>query len=503
MAYRKKPMIVILVLLAAAAAGCSGYVSGSGLEFAEKTIIVKKGGDLQAALDKAVPGDSIVLEAGATFSGSFRLPNKSGNEFITVRSSAADAHLPAAGVRIDPAKHKAYLPKLVSDIKGQPVISAADGAHHFRFIAIEFGPTIEGMYDIIRIGTGQEKRVEELPHHIEFDCVWIHGSKTEGQRRGIAANGRHIRIINSYISDIKKKGDESQGIAAWATDGPIEITNNYIEGAAQSVLFGGAGSYLKLVPADCIVDSNHLNKPIEWKSEEWVVKNIFEIKNGRRIKVTNNLMTNNWAMGQDGNAILFTTRADNGSATIIEDIEFSGNIVRGTGGGLNILGTEGSGGHRLTVRNNIFDDIDGQKWGGGGHFMKVTQWDGLTIENNTIFQKNNIAVAYGEPVQGFVFRRNIVFENEYGFHGEEIGSGQRAIEKFFPGGTVTGNIIIGGHKDQYREPNLFPASIEQVGFEKVPGGYTFRPNSPYVKAVVDGKRIGADINEKTVGTKIP
>ena len=69
-------------------------------------------------------------------------------------------------------------------------------------------------------------------------------------------------------------------------------------------------------------------------------------------------------MGQDGNAILFTTRADNGNATVIEDIEFSGNIVRGSGGGMNILGSEGAGGHRLTVRNNIFDDLDGSKWGG-------------------------------------------------------------------------------------------------------------------------------------------
>lgn len=496
-------MAIILILIAAAlsAAGCSSYVSGTSLEFAEKTIIVKKGGDFQAALEKAVPGDTILLETGATFSGSFKLPSKPGGEFITIRSSAADPDLPPAGVRIDPVRYKARLPKLVSDVKGEPVISAADGAHHFRFVGVEFGPTIEGLYDIIRIGTGQEKRVEDLPHHIEFDRVWIHGSKTEGQRRGIAANGRHIRIVNSYISDIKRKGDESQGIAAWATDGPVEIINNYIEGAAENILFGGAGSYLKLVPTDCIVDSNHLNKPVEWKSEDWVVKNLFEIKNGRRIKVTNNLMTNNWAMGQDGNAILFTTRADNGPATIIEDIEFSGNIVRGTGAGLNILGTEGAGGHRLTIHNNVFEDVDGGKWGGGGHFMKVTQWDGLVIENNTIFQKNNIANAYGQPVKGFVFRGNIVFENEYGFHGEDIGSGQRAIDKFFPGGTVTGNLIIGGNKDFYREPNSFPATRDVVGLD--PSGHKLRPDSLFTGSEKAGRAAGADVDEKKVGVRAP
>ncbi len=478
--------------LIAFASGCTSFASGSSLEFGDKTITVRKGGDLQSALDKAVPGDTILLEAGETFSGAFTLPAKNGSEFITITTTASGSQLPQAGLRLDPEKYRSVLPKIVSNVKGEPSIAAENGAHHYRFVAVEFGPTIGGMYDIIRIGTGSEDKVDDLPHHIEFDRVWIHGSPTEGQRRGIAANGRNIRVVNSYISDIKRKGDESQGIAAWATDGPIEISNNYIEAAAQSILFGGAGSKLKLVPTDCVVDSNRLNKPTAWKGTDWVVKNIFEIKNGRRIKVTNNLMTNNWAMGQDGNAILFTTRADNGPATIIEDIEFSGNIVRGTGGGMNILGGEGSGGHRLTIRNNVFDDVDGSKWGGGGHFMKVTDWDGLIIENNTIIQKNNICVAYGAPVKGFAFRKNIVLENEYGMFGDGLGSGQRAIDKYFPGATVTQNAIVGGRQEMYREPNSFPASLADLGFADV-------RNGDYRTKKFAG--IGAEIDSASVGRK--
>lgn len=488
----KKLLRQVLFFTAISVLVCSSCAAGGGLKFGDKTITVKRGGDLQTALNKAAPGDTIFLESGVTFEGPFTLPKKSGTEFITIRTSAPDEQLPPAGTRLGPEKYKDKLAKLASATKGEPVISATDGAHHFRFIGVEFGPTPEGLYDIIRIGTGQEKTVDDLPHHIEFDRVWIHGSKTDGQRRGIAANGRHIKVLNSYISDIKRKGDESQGIAAWATDGPIEIVNNYIEAAAQSILFGGAASNLKLVPTDCIVDSNHLNKPLEWKGTDWVVKNIFEIKNGRRIKVTNNLMTNNWAMGQDGNAILFTTRADNGNATIIEEIEFSGNIVRGSGGGMNILGGEGSGGHRLIVRNNVFDDIDGQKWGGGGHFMKVTDWDGLIIENNTILQKNNITVAYGNPVKGFVFRKNIVSENEYGFFGDSVGSGQRAIDKYFPGASVTQNFIVGGNRDLYREPNSFPASIADVGFADPRSG-------DYRTRKIAG--IGANLDVALVGRK--
>src|SRR5205085_3629645 len=63
-------------------------------------INVRAGDDLQAALDRAHAGDTIMLAAGATFRGAFRLPNKTGADFITIRSAAADAQLPAPGERL-------------------------------------------------------------------------------------------------------------------------------------------------------------------------------------------------------------------------------------------------------------------------------------------------------------------------------------------------------------------------------------------------------------------
>jgi hypothetical protein len=380
------------------------------------------------------------------------------------------------------------------------VITAVGGAHHFRFIGVEFGATKDGTGNIIQLGTTEEKRIEDLPHHIEFDRVYIHGSPTEGQRRGIAANGKFIRVANSYISDIKKAGDESQAIAVWATDGPIEIVNNYLEAAAENILFGGAGSFLKLVPTDCVVRDNFLNKPLEWRDKSWAVKNLFEIKNGRRIKVENNLMTGNWGMAQDGTAILFTTRADNGNETVIEDIEFTNNIVRGSASAVNILGSEGGGGRRLTIRNNIFEDINGQKWNGGGFFLKSTDWDELIIENNTIIQSGNITISYGEPVRNFVFRNNIVFENEYGFKGDSVNSGKPTIDKFFPNADISYNAIIGGNAALYRGRNMYPVSVNQVGFENAgSGNFQLRSDSPLRGKGFGSRQIGAELNGKLIG----
>src|ERR1041385_7295732 len=53
------------------------------------TLVVPAGGDLQAAINSAAPGDTIVLDAGATYRGPFTLPAKSGDSYITIQSSRA------------------------------------------------------------------------------------------------------------------------------------------------------------------------------------------------------------------------------------------------------------------------------------------------------------------------------------------------------------------------------------------------------------------------------
>ncbi len=475
-----------------------GDLNLSDPEIQGNKIFVRKGDSFQKALNQAKAGDTILLDAGATFKGSFALPNKSGNEFITIRTSANDSQLPAANKRLEPKKYASVLAKLESNIKGESVITTQAGSHHFRFIGIEFMPTIEGYYNIIQIGTNDETKIEDLPHHIEFDRVYIHGSDEFGQRRGIAANGRHIKIVNSHISNIKRRGEESAAIGAWATDGPIIIENNYLEASGINILFGGASSPLMLTPTNCIVKNNHLNKRLEWKGTDWVVKNLFEIKNGKNIKVQNNLMTNNWLMSQDGTAILFTVREDSGKGAFIQDIDFSNNIIRGSSGAVNIYGAEGKGGKNLVIRNNIFDDIDGEKWGGTGFFLKATQWDGLTIENNTIIQKGSITNAYGEPIKNMIFRNNIVFQNEYGFFGDSFGGGKRAINKYFPRALIEKNIIIAGDSAEYGINNYYPASIRQIGFADMKS-YNLGNNNPYKTKGSDGKQVGANLNPSEVG----
>src|SRR5213083_2704090 len=105
-----------------------------------RTLAVLAGGDLQAALNAAVGGDVITLQAGATFSGPFTLPNKSGTGWIIVRTSA-DSTLPPPGTRITGAYAGPALPKIVVGAGVGGALRTTSGAHHFRFIGIEFAPT--------------------------------------------------------------------------------------------------------------------------------------------------------------------------------------------------------------------------------------------------------------------------------------------------------------------------------------------------------------------------
>src|SRR6266508_569383 len=75
------------------------------------TLIVPAGGDLQGAINAAQPGDTVVLQAGATYVGPITLPLKSGSTYITVQSSALDS-LPS-GQRVTPGA-SGLMPKIVS-----------------------------------------------------------------------------------------------------------------------------------------------------------------------------------------------------------------------------------------------------------------------------------------------------------------------------------------------------------------------------------------------------
>jgi hypothetical protein len=223
------------------------------------TITVNAGGNLQTAINNAQPGDTILLQAGATFTGNFTLTAKSGTAYITIRSAAADTSFPGANVRIDP-RYASLLPKIKSATTSS-ALTTAPGAHHWRLQFLEFQANSGGIGEIIRLGSSSEVNAANQAHHIVIDRVYIHGDPKLGIKRGIALNSGDTTIVNSYISDVKAVGQDSQAICGWNGPGPYRIENNYLEAAAENVMFGGSTPGIQnLVPSNITIRRNHFSK---------------------------------------------------------------------------------------------------------------------------------------------------------------------------------------------------------------------------------------------------
>ncbi len=524
-----QPSIINGMINASAQSGATpelprAYLNTNYTPPAGRTIAVSAGGDFQAALNQAQPGDVITLQAGATFTGNFTLPNKSGSGWIVIRSSTADSNLPRPGARVTPS-FSSVMPKIISP-NSEPAIRTASGAHHYRFIGLEIGVQ-RGVriYDIVRFGGG-ENSLSQLPNNLIVDRCYIHGNPADTSRRGVMLNSASTAVIDSYISDIHEEGADSQAICGWNGPGPFKIVNNYLEGAGENVMFGGAPpSIQNLIPSDIEFRLNHLYKPVSWKKghstyagRPWTIKNIFEIKNGQRLLVDQNVFENNWAGAQVGFAILFTPRGEAGVApwATAQDVTFTNNILRHSGSGINIAGADSNStsqpSHRILIRNNLIDDIDGDEWGSvdygpaSGRFAQIVGGPrDITIEHNTIFQSGTLIIADNGPSPGFVFRNNIANHNQYGVTGSGKGVGSAAMSYYFPGAIFERNVIVGTPQGvSYPGNNFTPATMDQVGFVNLAGGdYRLAPSSPYRNAGTDGKDIGCQLGVPSTSNPSP
>jgi PKD repeat protein len=579
-----------------------------------ETRVVPAGASLQAAINAAQPGDVIELQAGATYTGNFVLPVKSGASYITIRSTP-DARLPGPGQRINPALHRALLAKIRSH-NAMSALKTAPGAHHWRLQLLEFDANVGGFSDIIKFGDGDadQNSLSLVPYELEIDRCYIAGDPLLGQKRGIALNSKSTRIVGSVIVDIKGVGMDTNAICGWSGPGPYVIENNYFEAAGENLMFGGADpKILGLVPSDITLRLNHFVKPRSWQqpiigtptasaspvaggtlpagtygyrvvarrsvgqggmgtslasvqvvatlgapgavrvtwaavptateyrvygratsgptmywrvtgtsfvdggaagtsgkipvASYWTVKNLFELKNARRVLVEGNVFEQNWTDGQVGIAITFKP-SNQGTApwTEVADVTFRHNIVRHAGGGINITGYGYNGhpsqqGRNVSITDNLFDDINTADGAG-----RVLQLGGgpaqIIFEHNTVLQEGPLVAPYTrnadgtyDVVEGFRFANNLALHSTYGIKGDGAGIGTPTILAYFLSpASVVRNVMAGGQASLYPADNLFP-SVATFMSQFADASYRLKSTSPYKNAGTDGRDLGADIDQ--------
>jgi hypothetical protein len=471
-------------------------------------VYLRSGQDLQAALRKARFGDTIILEAGATFIGPIVLPFKTGaaGRYITIRTSDLSG-ISKESERIKPLTHGRAMPKIIAP-RDKAAVVTEEGANHYKFLGVEFTTTNSGyVYNVIDLGSSDYKSYSQFPHHLIFDRCYVHSSGLNRARRGFALNSAETSILNSHISGFAGAGDETQAIAGWNGPGPFHIVNNYLEGAGEVMMFGGADPSIHgLVPSDIEIRRNYFRKPKEWLGRA-AVKGTFELKNARRVVVEGNWIESEILT----TAIVLTVRNQNGKApwSILEDVEIRNNVVRHADSGVNFLGSDNDHPSQeargIWITNNLFIDIIANDPRNVPYFLQTNGGRNLTVEHNTVQQAGNVIAGYGSPTKDFSFRGNIVQFNQYGIvcatDGAECGR-QNMFCNCFPGGIFRGNIFADNlgiaaneRLDQkYPSGNYFVPSFQRVGFrDHARGDWSLDPSSKVSNKTADGKSPGADV----------
>lgn len=232
-----------------------------------KSIPVASGGDIQAAINSANPGDEIVLQAGGTWIGQYVLPNKGQNSaWITIRSSAV-SNLPAPGTRVSP-QDAANMPKIMAQGTGA-AFAFANKANHYRLIGLDITeqPAQYLNYGLIMQGDPNDTDPTDLPSYITVDRCYIHGGALGHIKFGWQMNGSYLALIDSYVSEMHGIGQDSQAVMGYMGTGPLKISNNFLEGAAENVMFGGAYDAIpNTTTADVTFTKNYLYKPLAWQN---------------------------------------------------------------------------------------------------------------------------------------------------------------------------------------------------------------------------------------------
>jgi hypothetical protein len=459
---------------------------------------VNAGGDLQAALNAAQPGDVVVVQAGARFVGPFRLPSKSPGAVITIRSSAT---LPNR--RIGPTD-SSLMPTLASGVIA--AVLDGSGASNWRLDGLQLESVPNGQGEVI---------VLQDSTNIYMDRLLIVAGDY-GQKRGIRGNGRQITLTRSHIANIWRAGQDSQTFCAWDGAGPYTLTNNYLEAASENVMFGGADSLsVDRIPSDILVEGNQFSKRLEWKGQGKVVKNLFELKAARRVTIRGNMFERNWTDAQTGYGILLKAVNQDGGApwTVLEDVMFEHNVVRDTENGFNIMGNDyaqpSGRATRITIRNNLLL-TPGVAFQLGGEIGQ------LTIDHNTFDQGYTLMSLYvgtvwnaGAPaprqaqyaVEQLTYTNNLSPHNSYGVKGDGTGIGTPSLVAHVRGYIWTNNVLAGGAGYPYPAVTWVPTVTDYRA--QFRSDYTLIPTSTYRYKGTDGLDLGFDWVASATGTLSP
>jgi len=428
------------------------------------TITVPAGGNLQDALNSANCGDTVALQAGATFSGGqITLPAKACDDqhWIIVRTSAPDSSLPPENTRMTPCYAG------VASLPGRPVFACsstkkvlatvsytgtgsgplifANGANHYRLLGLEITRAAKNGLPVVALVT---PIVSGSMNQVVMDRLYIHGTPTDETRRGVELSGTtNVSVQDSYINEFHCRVGgtctDSQAVSGGVGSlpmGPFKIDDNFLEASGECLIFGGGAA--TLAPTDIEIRFNHLFKPMFWLQGQpgyvapsFIVKNHFEMKNAQRVLFDSNILEDNWGgFTQSGTSILLTPKnqeSGSGASTCplckVTDVTIRYIMISHVAGAFQIanaqtvVGGAAAEGENYSIHDVIADDIQEYTYVGYGNFAQISTiaeplLKNVSINHVTAFPTHTM-LTVGGPVPlkmpGLVFTNSIFAAAQY------------------------------------------------------------------------------------------
>jgi hypothetical protein len=551
------------------------YTGLDGTPSPGKRIEVGANRDLSEALERAKCGDTLMLAAGGVYPmKSFPRKNCDDQHYITVRTDAPDSKLPPEGTRISPAwAGVASLPgrppfaqptggpaRLMATIAVKPE-SGIEFGDHYRFIGIEWVPVSDRKIGRLLFTNGGD--------HLIFDRNWVHGIDGTELGHGLGIKGStYLAVIHSYFNSFTctaRAGSCTDATAVGGGNGDdpvhtLKIVDNYLESSGQNIFFGGAAA--KIVPEDIEIRRNHLLKPMFWnpnspdhREPTPIVKNIFELKSGRRVLFEANYLENSWAgFSQVGPAIVLTPRS--GAKKMerilcpdcaVTDVTIRYVWIRKVNQVFQIANildlVKPAPGNSYSFHDVVAEGLGYPECGKGcggalnqlngavGGSPKESVMHDVTVDHITyvpVSGTKDLLILQGPPAKDPDTPQmyNITWSNTVGEVGTygiwSLGGTPEAncanfkgatpksrIEACWKSGSVfRGNVLAGGdsirgQKAEWPEGNLIVDSLDSVGFVKLnhglDGDYHLAANSKFKGKATDGRDPGADVDAVLAG----
>lgn len=343
---------------------------------------------------------------------------------------------------------------------------------------------------------------------------------------------------------------EVTATVASGNTGKVTVTWNAVTNAEEYLVYArtpgaetrwfSAGTTTTFI--DTGTDTGSTVSSVDTSASRWLLKNVFELKQGRNITAQYNIIEESWTQGQTGPCVLFTgsmQNNDNWSAVVL-DVDFSYNEVRhcnqsGQIAGTDALPNESARSGRINIHHNLFWDIGGDYGGASTNWMYTVggsprQWPNrsafdITFNHNTFgmdtsndYQSllyiatcsRDMAPNYGEsPTPNFIITNNLGYSGTYGIPSEDPAQACSMIQGRLPA-TVLGpgsafhhNVLAGAANCAiYTDDgtNITCPSIADLEALTFAGpiltnrlNYAVKATSPYFGTASDATNYGADI----------